>query len=101
MAISTTKSVEAKRKAPEAPINFPKWLYDPDNGDKLVRIYIDSEGGDEPVPVCINGYTVLIPVGEWVDVPEPIAAVLQQSRRIVEGSKKRNKDFAAGKEKIN
>lgn len=101
MAISTTKSVEEKRKATEAPINFPKWLYDPDNGDKLVRIYIDSEGGDEPVPVCINGYTVLIPVGEWTDVPEPIAAVLQQSRRIVEESKKRNKDFAAGKEKIN
>ncbi len=100
MAISTTKSVEQKRPFEETDHHYPKWLYDPDK-DKMVNIYIESEGGDEPVPVCINGFTVLIPVGEWVEVPEPIQAVLRQSRRIIEESKKRNKNFAAGKEKLN
>ena len=100
MAISTTTSVYENRPFGEVDHHYPDWLFDPSK-DKLVNIYIESEGTDECVPVCINGFNVLIPVGEWVEVPEPIQAVLQQSRRIIEESKKRNKNFAAGKEKLN
>lgn len=99
MAITTTTSIEKKRAFNETEHHYPTWLFDPEK-DKLVNIYIDSEGGDEPVAVCINGFTVLIPVGEWVEVPAPVQDVLMQSRRIIEESKKKNKNFAAGKEKI-
>lgn len=34
---------------------------------------------DVVVPVCINGYTYQIKRGEWVDVPEEVARILEEA----------------------
>lgn len=55
-------------------------------GDPLVRMYMersDKEGGDRPVPVSVNGSTMLIPRGEECDVPYRYYLVLINAVRTV------------------
>lgn len=97
MAVSTTESINKKVVTAETETNkYPEWL-----GKERVEMYIvDQNGNGEPVAGCINGYNWVVPVDEVVSVPVPIAEILRQSRRTIEESKKRNKAFAEGKEKI-
>ena len=51
------------------------------NGKK-VRIRLPKDKlnkEDVVVPVCINGYTYQIKRGEWVDVPEEVARILEEA----------------------
>lgn len=53
---------------------------------KLERIQIarqDGNGGDRPVPVSVNGKTMLIPRGEPVAVPEEYAEALRNAKQTV------------------
>lgn len=97
MAITTTESV--KRKSSDITLDPSKWSKEwLETG--LVNYYIDTEGDDEPIPVCLNGETVLIPVGREVEIPRCIAEILKQSHRIMEEVKKNKKEFENGKKKI-
>lgn len=96
MAVNTTESVSKRKNLKETETNrYPEWM-----GKERVRVYIESNGKDEPVVGCLNGYNFAIPTGEYVDIPVPIAEILQQSRRMIEESKRENKDFAEGNLKI-
>ena len=97
MAVSTTESVKKKSVTKETETNrYPDWL-----GEERVEMFVVDQNGDgEPVVGCINGYNWVVPVDETVSVPLPIAEIIRQSRRTIEESKKRNKAFAEGKEKI-
>lgn len=49
---------------------------------KKVRIKVPADKlnkEDVIVPVCINGYTYQIKRGEWVDVPEEVAKILDDA----------------------
>ena len=49
---------------------------------KKVRIRLPKDKlnkEDVVVPVCINGYTYQIKRGEWVDVPEEVARILEEA----------------------
>ena len=49
---------------------------------KMVRIHInvtEESGGNEDVPVGVNGKVMLIPRGKDVDIPEPYFLVLQNA----------------------
>nr|DAM99268.1 MAG TPA: hypothetical protein [Caudoviricetes sp.] len=49
---------------------------------KKVRIRLPKDQLNEEdvvVPVCINGYTYQIKRGEWVDVPEEVARILEEA----------------------
>ena len=49
---------------------------------KKVRIRLPMDKlklADVVVPVCINGYTYQIKRGEWVDVPEEVARILEEA----------------------
>lgn len=49
---------------------------------KKVRIRLPKDQlnkEDVVVPVCINGYTYQIKRGEWVDVPEEVARILEEA----------------------
>ena len=49
---------------------------------KKVRIRLPKDKlnkEDVVVPVCITGYTYQIKRGEWVDVPEEVARILEEA----------------------
>lgn len=97
MAITTTESVKRNSKridTTEIKWN-EEWL-----ATGLVNYYIDTEGDDEPIPVCLNGTTVFIPVGQEVEIPRCIADILRQSHRIMEEVKRTKKEYENGKKKI-
>lgn len=71
MAISTTKSIK-KNEDFTAKVNLPKEL----KSAEKVTLYIESGADSSPVPVCINGYTIVIPKSTEVIVPAPYADVL-------------------------
>lgn len=97
MAITTTESV--KRNSNKIDTTQYKWSQEwLDTG--LVNYYIDTEGDDEPIPVCLNGVTVLIPVGQEVEIPRCIAEILKQSHRVMEEVKRTKKEYEGGKKKI-
>lgn len=52
---------------------------------KMVRVIIhktDEPGGDEPVPVGVNGRVMLVPRGKQVDIPEDYFHVLSNASRL-------------------
>lgn len=95
MAITTTESVN-KKSAKVEPKWSKEWL---ETG--LVTTYIESNGSDDPIPVCLNGETVFIPVSTEVEIPRCIADIIRQSHRMMEESKKASKEFEDGKKKLN
>lgn len=50
---------------------------------KLIIQRTDEAGGDEPVPVGVNGKVMLIPRGEEVEVPEPYFEALKNAVKLV------------------
>jgi predicted Mrr-cat superfamily restriction endonuclease len=49
---------------------------------KKVRVRIPADKlnkHDVVVPVCVNGYTYQIKRGEWVEVPQTVADILEQA----------------------
>lgn len=45
-----------------------------------IRLPIDKLNKEDViVPVCINGYTYQIKRGEWVEVPEEVARILEEA----------------------
>lgn len=43
---------------------------------KIIVQRTDDPGGDEPIPVGVNGRVMLVPRGEEVEIPEPYYEVL-------------------------
>lgn len=46
---------------------------------KLIIQRTDDAGGDEPVPVGVNGRVMLVPRGEEVEIPQPYFEVLKNA----------------------
>ncbi len=45
-----------------------------------IRLPVDKlNKEDVVVPVCINGYTYQIKRGEWVEVPQEVARILEEA----------------------
>lgn len=51
----------------------------PNGKVKLIIQRTDDAGGDEPVPVGVNGRVMLIPRGEEVEIPKPYFEVLKNA----------------------
>jgi len=96
MAISTTDSIKEKPAKASEPKWSKEWL---ETG--LVTTYIESNGSDDPIPVCLNGETVFIPVSKEVEIPRCIADIIRQSHRMMEESRKASKEYEDGKKKLN
>lgn len=64
-------STQPDRRA--APISAP------DGKVKLIIQRTDDAGGDEPVPVGVNGRVMLVPRGEEVEIPKPYFEVLKNA----------------------
>jgi hypothetical protein len=91
MATTTTKNVK-KTEENTTNINWnPEW-------GKLEKVFVPTDDGDEtPVTGCLNGMNWKIPRNQWVEVPEAIKDILDQSANILAESEKRNKKFEEGK----
>lgn len=91
MAVSTTISV-SKKDEQEKKI---KW---PEDWGKLTKVYVPTDDGDES-PMCgsINGTNWKIPRNEWVEVPQAVADIIDQTDKVIRESAKRNKEFEEGK----
>lgn len=50
---------------------------------RMIIQIVDEPGGEEPVPVGVNGKVMLIPRGEKVDVPERYWEALRHAERFV------------------
>ena len=67
-----------------APVSAPRAKTDQADADgrEMVTILIPNEekpGGEEPVPVAVNGKLMYIPRGEPVPIPRPYLEVLQNA----------------------
>lgn len=50
---------------------------------RRIKIHLPKNSRDlSPVPVCINGYTYFINKGEYVEVPETVAKILEKGNYI-------------------
>lgn len=79
MKINTTKDVESKQAAlSDAQIDaLVKNMGESLQKAKRVSVLLPKLPEDSGVvEVCINGYTVLVPRGQTLELPEPVAAVL-------------------------
>ena len=64
------------------------------------KVYIDSNGSDQPIVGCINGYNWIVPTGEEVEIPTCIYDVIKDVRRMKVEADKAAKEFLDGAKKL-
>lgn len=92
MAVSTTKSVNAKAKETIKDDIFPNDVF----GEERVSVYIIPDGKEEYIEGCLNGHNWRIPTDKQVTIPTSINEIIMQSRRVIRESKAAMTDFEKG-----
>ena len=95
MGITTTNNIKKKVTKESADNRYPAWM-----GEERVKVYIDSNGSDQPIVGCINGYNWIVPTGEEVEIPTCIYDIIKDVRRMKVEADKAAKEFLDGAKKL-